>query len=104
MPNPHIELRFGDNSVPEMKEAADKGKLHQTHHIILSALPGGMTSGRTSVALCIPLPDGSWVFCESSLRAFLAAAGALRARFGDEDGDEGEPLRIEMDLNKPPTN
>jgi len=42
-----------------------------------------MASGKTSVAFDIPLPDGRHVLAETSLELFLAAADALRARYGD---------------------
>ena len=83
---PNIDIRLsGDGAIPEMKEAAEAGKVHRTDNFILSALPAGMKSGRTSVAICVELPDGQWVFAESSLRLFLAAADALRARYGSDD-------------------
>ena len=50
----------------------------------VGALAGGMASGRTSVAFGFELPDGRVVLAETSLRLFLAAADALRARYGDE--------------------
>ncbi len=49
----------------------------------VGGLPGGMASGKTSVAFDIPLPDGRHVLAETSLELFLAAADALRARYGD---------------------
>lgn len=51
--------------------------------IKITALDGGMVGGRPSVAISITLPDGRWVLAETSLRLFLTAADALRARFGD---------------------
>ena len=82
---PHIELRLqGDGSVPEMLEAARNGRIHETDSFIITALPHGMKSGLTSIGICIELPDKSWVFAQSSLRLFLSAADAIRAKYGDE--------------------
>jgi len=50
----------------------------------VGALPHGMTSGRTSVALRIELNDGSVVFAETSLRLFQQAAAAFTGRYGLE--------------------
>ncbi len=51
--------------------------------IHVAALTEGMVSGKPSVGLGIVLPDGHWVFAETSLRLFLTAADALKARYGD---------------------
>jgi hypothetical protein len=51
--------------------------------IRVAGLDDGMTSGKPSVAFGIVLPDGRWVFAETSLRLFLTAADVLKARFGD---------------------
>lgn len=52
--------------------------------IRVGALVGGMTSGKTSLALGFVLPDGRFVLAETSLRLFLTVASILRARFPDE--------------------
>lgn len=49
----------------------------------ITGLARGMTSGAPSVALMISLPDGKVVFAQTSLRLFLAAGDALKARHGD---------------------
>lgn len=82
--NPIIDMRFdpenGDALFPE-----HAGKtIHHATKIQFGGLPKGMQSGRTSVSIVIPLADGSVVIAESSLRLFLAAASALRARYGEE--------------------
>lgn len=85
---PSIDLRLeGDGAIPEMAEAIKKGKVHEAEHIVLSALEGGMQSGRPSVCIAIPLKDGSWVYAQSSMRLFLACAKALETRYGDQVGD-----------------
>jgi hypothetical protein len=84
---PSIELRLeGDGAIPEMAEAIKKKRVHKVESIVLSALEGGMQSGRPSVVIAIPLKDGSWVYAQSSMRLFLACAEALRIRYGDQAG------------------
>jgi hypothetical protein len=84
---PSIDLRLeGDGAIPEMAEAIKKNRVHNAEHIVLSALEGGMQSGKPSVVIAIPLKDGSWVHAQSSLRLFLACARALEIRYGDGEG------------------
>ncbi len=75
----HIKLT-GDGAFPELQGK----KIHHVGELTFTALPGGMESGRTSIAIIIELDDGSAVFAESSLRAFLATARAFQAKYGDE--------------------
>ena len=56
--------------------------VHVTTPIRVGALPGGMASGKASVAIAAFMPDGRPVLIEVSLDHFLAAADALRARYG----------------------
>src|SRR5206468_1982837 len=44
--------------------------------IEVAVLKAGMQSGKPSVAFGIVLPDGHWVFAETSLALFLTAADA----------------------------
>lgn len=76
----------GDAAYPDLLDrAADVIHLaNDAPPIGVTALPGGMTSGRTSVMLRIDLPDGRVVLAETSLRLFLLTADMLRARYGDE--------------------
>lgn len=74
----------GDGSFPEMQ---GKKIHHVTDQFSVTALRGGMQSGKTSVALVIPLPDGSIVFAETSLALFVGAARAFVARHGDPTGE-----------------
>lgn len=57
------------------------------HHVResfkIGGLPGGMTSGKPSVMMEIPLPDGTYAVVETSLALLLSAADALKARYGD---------------------
>ncbi len=51
--------------------------------IQVAGLTSGMRSGAPSVAIRIDLPDGKTAIAETSLKLFLTAADALKARFGD---------------------
>lgn len=74
-------LLGGDGVWPEL---AEKEVIHLGNETVLgiAALAGGMTSGSTSVMFRFDLPDGRVVLAETSLRLFLAAADALRERYG----------------------
>jgi hypothetical protein len=50
----------------------------------LVAMPGGMTSGQTSVSIRLDLPDGRVVIVETSLTELLSAVKAIQTRYGDE--------------------
>jgi len=78
-----IDLRLdGDAAYPDLPT---REVIHLRETTIgVTALAGGMASGRTSVALRLDLPDGRVVLAETSLRLLLAAADALRARYGAE--------------------
>ena len=70
-----------------IEDLADREIIHlgnDAQPIRIGALDGGMASGRTSVAFGFELPGGQVVLAETSLRLFLVAADALRARYGDE--------------------
>lgn len=84
---PAMNLKFdvkddGDGAWPDL---ADKGKkVHWVEDTIeVSALVGGMASGKPSVGLRLNLPDGSVCIAQTSLALFLTAAEALKARYGD---------------------
>lgn len=51
--------------------------------IHVGVLDGGMVSGKPSIAFGFVLPDGHWVFAQTSMALFLTAADAFRARYGD---------------------
>jgi hypothetical protein len=77
---PSIDIRVdGDGQFPELEGR----HVHHVQDFVVTALTGGMASGMPSVAIIIPLPDGSVVFAESSLRLLLTAADALKAKYGD---------------------
>lgn len=69
----------GDGAWPELKDKT----LDRASMIHVAILPGGMVSGRPSVAIRMDVPDTEHcIFGECSLREFLAAADAIRARYG----------------------
>jgi len=49
--------------------------------IRITALEHGMTSGKASVGIGIPMPDGKIILVESSLELFMGAAAVLGAKF-----------------------
>lgn len=87
MPSLNIVLN-GDDAWPDLKEKDLKGDLlWLKEDFAVTCLSGGMTSGRPSVAIRIDLPDGRTVVQETSLRLFLMAADAFRAKYGEQLGD-----------------
>lgn len=74
-----VELE-GDGAFSDLQDKLDQ-VIHLTGPITIAVLEGGMTSGRPSLAIRIDLPDGKVIVQEASVRAFLAAADVLRAKF-----------------------
>lgn len=77
----------GDEAWPDLK---DKEIIHlgdDAPPIRISALSGGMKSGRPSVAIRIDLPGNKSIVAETSMRLFLAAARTFEARYGEEAND-----------------
>ena len=73
----------GDGALEDIKDAIvvspEDGPL-----IRVLALKEGMVSGAPSVAFAIPMPDGKWLFAQTSMHLFLAAARSFQARFEEE--------------------
>lgn len=62
-----------------------QGKTIRSGHVaVLGGMPQGMESGAASVAVVIPLEDGTVVFAETSLALLQAATKALTAKYGGE--------------------
>lgn len=82
----------GDRAWPDVANLAEQGKLIHLRDApwSLAALAMGMSSGRTSVALRIDLPDGRTLIAETSLGLLLGAARAFEARHGDQAEAPGE--------------
>ncbi|MDP2954681.1 MAG: hypothetical protein Q8O76_15365 [Chloroflexota bacterium] len=84
----------GDGAWPDLK-----GREQEIVHLVgdepvqIAYLSGGMKSGRPSLAIRLDLPSIEGlqdavrrvVIAETSVRAFLAAAAAIRAKYGKED-------------------
>lgn len=70
----------GDQCWPDLAEKRDAGQLIQTETLEVALLPGGMASGKASVAIRIELPDGRTVIAQTSQELFDAAARAFRGR------------------------
>lgn len=78
-------LLDGDRSMPDLAPG-DERIIHLGNDappMWLTALAGGMTSGKPSVMIRLDLPDGRIVMAETSLSLLLAAADAFRGRYGD---------------------
>ena len=82
-----LDLRLdGEGAWPDLARKITAGKvihLADDATIGLSALPGGMQSGRASVAWRFDLPSGRTVLAEMSLRTLHAAVSAIVARYGE---------------------
>ena len=78
-----IDLNLeGDGAWPDLASRRDE-IIHLADATIgVTALDGGMTSGRASVAFRFDLPDGRTVVAETSWRALATAAQAIAARYG----------------------
>ncbi len=78
----HLQLD-GDGAFQDLRDKMD-GVIHLTGDFTIAVLTAGMVSGRPSLALRFDLPDGRVIIQETSVRVFLAAADAIRAKFGDQ--------------------
>lgn len=81
---PHVDLRIvrlGDP--PPLPADTDAIAVPAEATWTVIALEGGMTSGKPSIALRLPLPDGRAVLAQTSLQAWIAVTCALRAAFPD---------------------
>jgi hypothetical protein len=74
-------ILHGDGCWPDLKEHPDRViHLADGTLIAMAALPGGMTSGQTSVSIRIDLPDGRVVVAETSLALLGTAVDMFRAQ------------------------
>ncbi len=76
----------GDGSMPELAEKMKQGLVLDTQIDAITALPRGMVSGKTSVAVIVNLPDGRVVFAQTTLALLQAATRAFTARYGEHGG------------------
>jgi hypothetical protein len=77
---PSIRLELTEPAWPELR---DKAVIHVKDPLRITGLVAGMASGAPSVAIRLDLPDGQIIVAETSLQLFLAAADALKAKYGD---------------------
>lgn len=64
----------------------DEGHLvymQEDANISVGAMPEGTESGAPAVSFCFALPDGKVAVAETTLKLFLMAADAFKARYGD---------------------
>lgn len=78
MPMLNIKLE-GDHCWPDLAQKTED-QIIDTENLEVALLPGGMASGKASVAIRIDLPDGRVVIAQTSQELFDAAARAFRAR------------------------
>lgn len=81
-----VELRVileGDGAFADVP--ADQTRYGEVERVV--ALDGGMSSGLPSVAVGIRLADGTVAIGQTSARALVMAAQAIRARFPAIDAD-----------------
>lgn len=67
--------------------------------IIVSCLDRGTKEGRPTIALGFQLPDGRAVWAQTTVRLFLQAADAMRAKYGDVHTADGEGLGWEAEIS-----
>jgi hypothetical protein len=75
----------GDGAWPDLAEKIGSGRvvhLAEGSQIGICALPGGMASGRPSIAIRIDLPNGQTAVIETSWVVFGTAAAAIAGRYG----------------------
>jgi len=81
-------LRIYLDGTAQFQRLADR-PCYRTDKLSVTALEGGMQSGDPSVAIIIEPPDGPWILAETSLKLFLVAADALKAKYGDPRQEPG---------------
>lgn len=76
----------GDGCWPDLAEKEKEGKfIHLPDpQMQIAALSKGMTSGKPSISIRFELPDGKTVMAETSMRLFIAAAEAFKAKYAQE--------------------
>lgn len=70
----------GDGCWPDLADKAAAGELIKAELSDAAMLIGGMSSGKSSVAFRVELPDGKVLFAEQSLDQLEAFVRACRAR------------------------
>jgi hypothetical protein len=75
MPALHLVMDIDENGSPIDPASV----VHTTLDMTVGTLRAGMQSGKDSVMLVIPLPDGRNVIAETSAELFVAAGRAITA-------------------------
>ena len=70
----------GDGAFSDLAGHEDR-IIHLTGVFTIASLEKGMVGGAPSIAIRIDLPDGKTVIQETSVRAFMTAAEALKAKY-----------------------
>ena len=73
----------GDGATPHL----DPQKCIRTEALTITGLEGGTVGGNPSIAFIVELDGGRWVFAETTLKLFLTAADAFKAKYGDPRRD-----------------
>jgi hypothetical protein len=76
-----LDVVFADDA--PVKKWNDGRPIHHVTNFTVSGLRDGTVNGEPSVALLIELENGEHVVAETTLRLFLTAADAMKARYGD---------------------
>ena len=72
-----------------------KKEVLKTDRVAIAGLPGGMQSGRSSVAIIAETVDGkSYAFIEMSMVNFIRAAVVLHSRYEKEWREQGVILEV----------
>lgn len=86
MPVIAVTVNIDETPWDDLTALREQGKLITAMNvdagtIKVGGLPHGMQSGRTSVAISVPLPDGTIILTETSLALFVQAAKILEAAY-----------------------
>jgi hypothetical protein len=77
MPVLRIKLDVDEHGFDALAGVPESKVVHVAEPIEVGTLRAGMQSGKDSVALCIPLPDGRVLVAETSADLYLASARAI---------------------------
>lgn len=86
MPSLNVTVNLEETPWTDLLELREQGKLItamgvEGGAIRVGGLPRGMESGRTSVTIAVPLPDGTYIMSETSLALFISAAKILEVKY-----------------------
>ncbi len=87
----HIVLDGDDILAGQQDKLKKPCTVMEADELTITSLVAGMTSGKPSVTLILGFPDGSVRLVQTSLRLFLTAADAFKARHGDPREPDWKP-------------